>query len=105
MSLSSQRCYNHGEREAVARCPECGRFHCRECVTEVRDRLLCTACVASLRMRQKSWDRNVALARLRRSSAIVVGFLVAWLCFLGLARILFSIPSRFHDGSAWHGSP
>ena len=33
-NLIHQRCSNHPGREAAVRCPECGRFFCRECVTE-----------------------------------------------------------------------
>ena len=29
--LLYQRCFNHVLREAVARCPECLRYFCREC--------------------------------------------------------------------------
>ncbi|MBT8374528.1 MAG: rhomboid family protein, partial [Deltaproteobacteria bacterium] len=32
--LALQRCNNHGQREAVARCPKCRRYFCRECITE-----------------------------------------------------------------------
>ncbi|MCI0613826.1 rhomboid family protein, partial [bacterium] len=39
--ISKQRCFFHSQREAVVRCPECGRYYCRECVTEHLDRLLC----------------------------------------------------------------
>ena len=46
--LSLQRCRNHAEREAVARCPGCGHHFCRECVTEHDDRILCAACLRKL---------------------------------------------------------
>ena len=35
-------------REAVARCPECTQFFCRECITEHDDRVLCSACLKKL---------------------------------------------------------
>jgi hypothetical protein len=47
-NLLLQRCFNHGMREAAARCPECGRFYCRECITEHDDRVLCSACLKKL---------------------------------------------------------
>src|SRR5580658_7631208 len=37
MTLLDQRCFNHDLREAVAQCPSCKRFFCRECVTEHAD--------------------------------------------------------------------
>jgi uncharacterized paraquat-inducible protein A len=42
------RCHNHPQREAAARCPECGRFFCRECVTEHEGRVICSACLRAL---------------------------------------------------------
>ena len=43
--LLHQRCFNHMLREAVACCPECRRYFCRECVTEHEDKVLCAACL------------------------------------------------------------
>ena len=43
--LVHQRCFNHMLREAVACCPECRRYFCRECVTEHEDKVLCAAYV------------------------------------------------------------
>ncbi|MFP4054916.1 MAG: rhomboid family protein [Phycisphaerae bacterium] len=42
------RCHNHPQREAAARCPECGRFFCRECVTEHEGRVICSACLRAI---------------------------------------------------------
>ena len=44
-----QQCWNHESREAVCRCPGCGRSYCRECVTEHGARLLCAACLRKAR--------------------------------------------------------
>ncbi len=44
--LASKRCFHHGTREAVCRCPECRRFFCRECVVPFDGRLLCATCIA-----------------------------------------------------------
>jgi hypothetical protein len=41
--ITQQRCLNHMLREAVARCPECSRFFCRECITEHEDKVLCAS--------------------------------------------------------------
>ena len=56
-----QRCFNHAGREAVARCPECGQFFCRECITEHEDRVLCSACLKKLTRRPLA--RRFAFAR------------------------------------------
>ena len=39
-SLIHRRCLHHPAREAVALCPECRRFYCRECVTEHAGRMI-----------------------------------------------------------------
>ena len=104
MSLSTQRCFNHAAREAVACCPECRRFHCRECVTDFRDRLLCTACISALQLASGAAQDSRRRARLYRGSAVFAGFIVAWLSFVVVAQILSSIPSRFHQGSIWYDS-
>lgn len=46
-NLQRQRCFNHAEREATARCPVCKRDFCRECITEHNHRMLCRSCLAS----------------------------------------------------------
>jgi hypothetical protein len=94
MSLLNQRCFNHVNREAAARCPSCQRFYCRECVTEHEGRMMCANCVARLRAPQVR----------RRSSGVVwsmfsvVGVLMAWLIFYYLGMGLARIPSTFHGG-------
>ena len=46
--LAQSRCFQHAGREAVARCPECERFYCRECVTEHEGRMICRSCLDTL---------------------------------------------------------
>jgi hypothetical protein len=87
-----QRCWNHEAREAVCRCPQCGRSFCRECVTEHESRLLCAACL-----------RNAALAaaarrgRFRRwvaAGMTLAGVVLAWAIFFGAAEGLITITER-----------
>jgi hypothetical protein len=84
-----QRCWNHELREAVCRCPECGRSFCRECVTEHEARLLCAACLGKLARtsRQPSAARRVLPAVMA-----LAGLVLASLVFFGAgqAMILFS---------------
>jgi hypothetical protein len=47
-SLAAQRCFHHSLREAVARCPECRQFYCRECITEHEERVICATCLRRL---------------------------------------------------------
>lgn len=97
--LVKRRCFNHPDREAVARCPECGRFFCRECITEHEDRVLCAACLGKLSAAPKSKRKRLALITRFVQSAI--GIWLIWIFFYYMARILLSIPSSFHEGTLW----
>lgn len=96
-ALALQRCSNHLDREAVARCPECGRFYCRECITEHEERVLCAACLQSLVRQRAAPRRNRWLAQSLPLANALVGLVVAWICFFLLGRLLVSIPSQFHS--------
>jgi hypothetical protein len=97
--LAQQRCLNHARREAVARCPECAQFFCRECVTEHEDRVICAGCLKKLVRGGESVKRRLAV--LLRAFQCGLSLLLLWGCFYGMGRILLSIPSEFHDGSVW----
>jgi hypothetical protein len=86
-ALHLQRCLNHLDREAVARCPSCRRFFCRECVTEHEGRILCAGCLRTT-------------AR-RPVVEVAGGLLVAWIAFYSLGRVLAAMPDRFHQGTIW----
>jgi hypothetical protein len=98
-TLVHQRCFNHAGREAVARCPECAQFFCRECVTEHDDRVLCTACLKKLTHRPLV--RRFALARLFRFAQCVIGILLAWFFFFLIGEGLLQMPDSFHKGTLW----
>lgn len=103
-----QHCYRHAGREAVARCPACRQFFCRECVTEHDDRMLCSTCLAQLSGVHTGRGR-------RRMEALMVfmqgafGFTLLWYLFYLIGQILLSAPHAFHEGaiwqSAWWGKP
>jgi hypothetical protein len=98
-----QRCFNHEQREAVARCPECGRFFCRECVTEHEERAICAMCLKSL-----TGERPVRRPHLRvvaTVGSVVLGFFILWLMFYGLGYALLLMPTAFHQGTMWRESP
>jgi hypothetical protein len=98
-NLHHQRCFNHATREAAARCPECGRFFCRECVTEHDDRVVCSACLSQLA--RKPVVQGPAFARLARFGQGVAGLLIAWFFFFLIGEGLLRIPAQFHDGTLW----
>jgi hypothetical protein len=93
--LSAQRCLNPPAREAAARCPSCGHFFCRECVTEHDGKVICARCLAALartpaRPRRTLRHAGTALAALG-------GLVLLWLCFFLVGKMLLTIPTTFHD--------
>jgi hypothetical protein len=94
-----ERCFNHAFREAVARCPECARSFCRECITEHDDRVLCAACLARI-ARQDHPPRSF-VRHLARATGVLLGLLVAWGFFLLLGGWISSLPDDFHVHTLW----
>ncbi|MFM2081519.1 MAG: hypothetical protein RL380_210 [Verrucomicrobiota bacterium] len=99
MNLARQLCLNHDTREAVARCPQCAHFFCRECVAEHDDRLLCAACLRQLLKPAAPAARTAT--SLRRTLAFAGGLVLAWGAFYFTGRTLLKIPTKFHDGTVW----
>lgn len=97
--LTHQRCLNHESREAVARCPQCMRYFCRECVTEHEDRVLCSACLGNLL--RSSEARHHPFSRLVRLFHLLTGLMVLWVFFYYMGQILVSLPTSFHEGTLW----
>jgi len=99
LALRHQRCANHPSREASARCPSCGRFFCRECITEHDDKVLCASCLALLSKKEAAlpawwaWAPRIALT--------VAAAALVFLLFLLLGDFLISIPSTFHRHGGW----
>ena len=96
-SALQQRCWNHERREAVCRCPECGRSFCRECVTEHEARLLCAACLLALS--RPAQRRTSGLRKLRPAAMAVGGVLLAFFIFYGAGETLILITARIEQGS------
>ena len=98
-TLLHQRCFNHALREAAARCPECGRFFCRECVTPHQGRVICAACLSRLgEMRRGPGTIFHAVLRMVQCLA---GLAAAWMLFYLAGRILLGLPDSFHEGTFW----
>jgi hypothetical protein len=98
-SLALQRCLHHGTREAVARCPECGHFYCRECIAEHSERVICAACLKKLAAAPARAERR--LWNLWPAFQLGTGLLLLWVCFYGLGRVLLALPAEFHDDNLW----
>ena len=94
--ISAQRCYYHAHREAVARCPSCLRYYCRECITEHESRMLCAACLA--RQAGSHPGRRRVLRALTAPFALGIGLVAAWLFFQLVGAMLVRLPAAFHDG-------
>ena len=97
--LADQRCTNHAVREAVARCPECRLYFCRECVTEHDDRVLCTACLKKLTKSLGGTRRG--FAGLLRFLQCAAGIVIAWFFFFLIGERLMQLSDSFHEGEVW----
>lgn len=99
--IRQHRCHNHDLREAVARCPDCSRFFCRECVTEHGARMLCATCMRRALRGGEISRRRKGSGRPTLIALALGGFIFAWLCFYLIGRLLLRIPSEFHEGTIW----
>jgi hypothetical protein len=97
MTALHQRCWNHQTREAVCRCPACGRGFCRECVTEHQARLLCAACLAAIARTVK--PKTGGLQKLRPALMTMAGILLAWTIFYAAGESLILITGRIEQAS------
>lgn len=85
-------------REAAARCPSCGRYFCRECVTEHEGRILCAPCLVREAQSRATASRRMVV---RPALAALAGFVALWFVFYLAGQILLALPSKFHDGVRW----
>lgn len=99
-ALRHQRCANHAQREAAARCPECKRYFCRECVTEHESRVLCAACLAA-KIQAPKTRRRLPFRGVFRSAQFLFGVIIVWLLFYAIGDLLVRIPTSFHEGEVW----
>lgn len=95
--IARQRCFNHPEREAAARCTRCGRHCCRECVIPHAELMICGTCLAA---QQADTPRRHAPHRLILSLLLLwpLALLCLWLAFYSIGRLLVFTPSQVHDG-------
>jgi hypothetical protein len=97
-TISARRCFNHAQREAAARCPDCGKFYCRECITEHDGRMICAHCLLPGEAPRR---KGRFLSGTLRALQLLIGVLVLWLAFFLLGRALLALPSSFHEGTLW----
>jgi hypothetical protein len=97
--LAAARCRIHPDREAVARCPSCEGFFCRECVTENAGRFVCAACLRAAAAAADGPRVRGEVPRLVALTGIGLGCL--WFLFYGAGRVLILLPASFHEGTLW----
>jgi hypothetical protein len=98
--LARQQCFNHPGREAIVRCPSCGRDYCRECVTEHDDRYLCSNC---LRLQAAKDARPQRRFRTPVSALLgMVGLLTAWTVYYAATQYLMLRNGADHSYRVWH---
>ncbi len=98
-AMARASCHNHPAREAAARCVECRRPFCRECVTPLDRRMLCAGCYRAKTRAGTRRKRDWFLASVFLQA--VLGLLVLWATWHLVGRVLLDIPSTFHEGSVW----
>jgi hypothetical protein len=98
-SLTQQRCFNHFQREAAARCLECGQFFCRECITEHDDRSICAACLKKLAKPPLTQHRGFVGAV--RITQFLLGVVILWFFFYLVGESLLAIPTSSHERTLW----
>jgi late competence protein required for DNA uptake (superfamily II DNA/RNA helicase) len=98
-TLRQKRCVNHPQREASARCPECGKFYCRECISEHDDRILCASCLAKIGIKKETGTTWWAWAP--RLALVLLAVVTVYFVFLLIGNILVSFPSEFHGKGGW----
>jgi hypothetical protein len=99
MASLQHSCFNHAQREAVARCPECRGYFCRECITEHHDRVICAACLGAL-VRKPALPRRT-FTGLVQTGQCLLGVILVWFFFYLVGEGLLSLPTSFHEGTLW----
>jgi hypothetical protein len=100
--LALERCFNHSQREAVARCPSCRHYFCRECITEHEERVICANCLRKLAT--ASVVHRHGFVRAGHIAQCIAGLLLAWFFFYLIGEALLAIPTAFHDEKSWKAS-
>ena len=95
-TLTTIRCYHHSQREAVARCPECARYFCRECISDLQGKALCAQCLSLVTARDAHTKSSLWVSL--RIVLALSGVTLAWLLFYTLGTFLMKIPAEFHVG-------
>ena len=98
--LAKTLCAIHPARPASARCPNCRKFYCSECITEHEGKMSCASC---LRLSMESVPESKRKLRLPIAPLVqlVLAIAVCWVVFYFFAQFLVDVPDNFHDGTVW----
>ena len=103
VDVAKRTCGIHVEREAVAQCPSCRKFFCRECITEHDYQMICAGCLAALL--EGKGDDETAQKRAGISGPVltvvqvVSGVMLVWFVCFTIAELLRQLPPDLHSGS------
>lgn len=81
----------------MARCPQCTRYFCRECVTDHDGRLMCRSCLATAAAADVATPR--AWGKIVWPLLAAAGWLLAWFLAYAAGDLLTRVPD------SWHGVP
>jgi hypothetical protein len=109
MQLQRQQCILHPERGAVARCPQCQRFYCHECITEHDGEVLCRHCLNAQceqnDTRSFAWHRKAFNSLVMKPLLALACLLLLWMMFLTLGSLLLRFPDSFHTEKSTASTP
>ena len=80
----------------MVKCPSCGGYFCRECVSEHEDRFLCASCLA----REAAGDETARPAppvRLAGVLRLAAALALLWLVFFAVGQAVLHVPDVFHE--------
>ena len=105
------KCFNHPQNDAVGICKNCNKGLCKDCLTEVKNGIACTAtCVDEVKQLNSLIDRNkksytTASGAYMRNAYIFGGMGLVFIIFglqferligfLSIMGILFIVGARF----------
>ncbi|UDQ98736.1 rhomboid family protein [Lentisphaerota bacterium WC36G] len=101
LNLKKQKCFNHGEREAVAMCLQCHRHFCRECVTKHDERLLCNNCLSKIIEEKKKKKVNFSFLKLiilyfATFISLILVFFTVYICLNQSIKSQLDLPSQIN---------
>lgn len=101
--VASRKCGIHAGREAAARCPSCGGFFCRECITEHDYKMICAGCLAGLLEGREEEEKKRGKAGWAGPVVTLLqamgGIGIVWFSCFAIAELLRELPPELHSGS------